>query len=353
MNRRKIIAWVLAIVICAGFYQFNRVRQSKIITPPPVVVAPISVWFTDSLNNLYTVIQLKMKTDSLNRGKIIENIDSLFTGFTLSLQSNSKLDSLIFKAQPGDTIRVDSNALNLFKYADYRLKFSDGFINPAIGNLIKDWGLLWGNTPSVPAPEILKQRVAEMTTPFYSFTQDSSALIINRTGVHFALGAFSKGYVIDLASDLLEQHGVEAYMLEIGGDLRVKNTNPTGNSWTLGIRDPDDKTELIGTVLLDSGLFSSMATSGGYEKFFIDSMGIKHHHILNPKTGRSVSDKRSVSAFAKKAIDADFWATYLFVLPYQKACETAQQSPEVEAIIFGVGNKYCMTPAAAKRFSPL
>ena len=47
--------------------------------------------------------------------------------------------------------------------------------------------------------------------------------------------AIAKGYSVDVVSDILEQNGVSNYLVEIGGELRLKGQNSKGLNWSVGI----------------------------------------------------------------------------------------------------------------------
>ena len=68
---------------------------------------------------------------------------------------------------------------------------------------------------------------------------------------------------------------------------------------------------LHGIVNIDAG---SLATSGGYRNF-IEKNGESYAHIIDPRNGRAInSDILSISVLSDKCIDADGWATALYVL---------------------------------------
>jgi thiamine biosynthesis lipoprotein len=61
----------------------------------------------------------------------------------------------------------------------------------------------------------------------------------------------------------------------------------------------------------------ALPTSGGYGTVF-DALG-RHHHLFDPKTGRSAHRCRSVSVTADTAVTADALSTALAVAPTDKA----------------------------------
>ena len=62
---------------------------------------------------------------------------------------------------------------------------------------------------------------------------------------------------------------------------------------------------------------TAISTSGDYERFFIVD-GVRYHHILDPKTGKSASSVQSVSVLTSMAIDSDALSTATFVLGVER-----------------------------------
>lgn len=137
------------------------------------------------------------------------------------------------------------------------------------------------------------------------------------------LGAIAKGYGVDEVAAALRQSGVEHYMVEIGGDLVARGHNSQGQSWRIGIEQPDPGANGVQLVVpvTDSGL----ATSGDYRNFF-EVAGVRYSHILDPTTGRPVVHRTtSVTVVAQNAMLADAWATAMLVLGEEAGLSLANQ----------------------------
>ena len=78
-----------------------------------------------------------------------------------------------------------------------------------------------------------------------------------------------KGWAIHEGANLLRAHGFENFYVEIAGDIEVSGHNADGNAWTIGIRNPFNRDEIVKVVHLSGG---GIATSG--EGYIIDTKGI-------------------------------------------------------------------------------
>lgn len=137
----------------------------------------------------------------------------------------------------------------------------------------------------------------------------------------FNFNAIAQGYSVDVLSDFLESKGVNHYMVEIGGELRVKGKNKEGKLWTVSLEAPNSTRENRVVQALVELNNQAVVTSGSYRKFKeID--GKKYSHAINPKTGLGVTHNLlSVSVITEKAYVADALATAFLVMGKDKTTQ--------------------------------
>ena len=130
-----------------------------------------------------------------------------------------------------------------------------------------------------------------------------------KPGMRIDLGGIAKGYAVDRGIQILKDRGFTHAMVNAGGDTRV-NGDRFGKPWIVGIRHPDRKDEIALRIPLVDAAFS---TSGDYERYF-DEGGVRYHHIIDPKTGRSPHAVRSVTIIASNATRTDGLSKTVFIL---------------------------------------
>ena len=79
------------------------------------------------------------------------------------------------------------------------------------------------------------------------------------------LSGVVKARAIEAAGDLLVAHGHEDWCLNAGGDVLVSGTQASGEPWTVGIVDPDDRGRLWTQIRTHPGRMA-VATSGVQER---------------------------------------------------------------------------------------
>ena len=154
--------------------------------------------------------------------------------------------------------------------------------------------------------------------------------------------SIAKGLGVDLVAEYLEEKGVADYMVEIGGEVRVKGQSGKGRPWRIGIDRPEDdatgeRRQLQMVAELASG---ALATSGNYRNFYLHE-GKKYAHTINPRTGFPVQTEiLSASVCAPSCMEADAYATGCRVGGLEKAKEIICRQPNLEGcLIYEVDGK--------------
>ncbi|MGC9324581.1 MAG: FAD:protein FMN transferase [Desulfomonilia bacterium] len=123
-------------------------------------------------------------------------------------------------------------------------------------------------------------------------------------GLTIDLGGIVKGYAADRASTILQEQGIHSGLVNAGGDIATFG----GRTWKIGIRNPRGQGILAVIPVTDRAI----ATSGDYERYF-EVGGKRYSHILDPHTGLPADMYMSTTVIAQTCIEADAWATALFV----------------------------------------
>ncbi len=112
-----------------------------------------------------------------------------------------------------------------------------------------------------------------------------------------------KGWAIWQAGLLLRRHGYKNFMIDAGGDIQASVANASGQSWSVGIRNPFQTEQIVKVLrITDQGV----ATSGSYER---------GQHIYNPhQPGKQVGDILSLTVVGPNIYEADRFATAAFAM---------------------------------------
>jgi thiamine biosynthesis lipoprotein len=171
---------------------------------------------------------------------------------------------------------------------------------------------------------------------FRQLNLDPRALTIafGRPGMRIDLGGIAKGHAVDRGIEILKRAGIGRAMVNAGGDTRILGDR-FGKPWMVGIRHPDDRSKVVLRLPLTDAAFS---TSGDYERYF-DEGGVRHHHIIDPRTGRSPHAVRSATLIASTALRTDGLSKTVFILGPEKGIEFIDGLPDVDAVIIAADGK--------------
>ncbi len=149
-----------------------------------------------------------------------------------------------------------------------------------------------------------------------------------REGVCIDLGGFAKGHAVDNAVALLRRRGISHAMVSAGGDSRVLGDR-RGRPWTVAIRDPRSAAEVVAVLPLQD---VSISTSGDYERYF-DEGGQRHHHLIDPATGRSPCAVHSVTILAPDGLSSEALSKAVFVMGVERGLALVNTLPDVDAVV--------------------
>ncbi|SMF11840.1 thiamine biosynthesis lipoprotein [Alteromonadaceae bacterium Bs31] len=170
--------------------------------------------------------------------------------------------------------------------------------------------------------------------------KEKSTLAFKHENVRIDLGGIAKGYAVDRVAKILQDGGVKHATVSAGGDSRVLG-DKRGRPWMIGIKNPRDGGEENARPAIMLPLENTaISTSGDYERYFIDSTsGKRIHHILNPKTGKSVEGIVSVTVLGPTGSDTDPMSTTVFVLGVEKGLALVNRIAGFDAIIIDSAGK--------------
>jgi len=274
---------------------------------------------------------------TLDDKKIKQNtIDSILIAINASVStyiSNSEI-SKFNKSAEGIILGKGYFKDNL-EIAREFFNFSQGYYDPTVMPLVNYWGFGYSGKKKVESIDSTKvneiQQYIGLQNIEVSLSGDSMILSKKHPQVELDFSSVAKGYAVDEIASCLEQAGIRNYLVDIGGEMKLKGKNPRGKIWSIGINTP---LEGAGLNQADTYLGVSdvgLATSGNYRNFY-EKDGTKISHTINPITGfPERSSLLSVTIISETCASADAWATTAMVLGFEKTQVLLEEFPDVSA----------------------
>jgi thiamine biosynthesis lipoprotein len=195
----------------------------------------------------------------------------------------------------GEAVAIDAETHALLAYAGACFRQSGGLFDATSGVLRRAWRF---DAAVVPSEAELAALLPLVGWPRVELTRDSVRLPC--AGMELDFGGFGKEYAVDRAAHVLAEAGMTSAMVNLAGDVSILGPQPGNEPWAVGIRHPRRDAALVATLPVVSG---AIATSGDYERF-IEVDGVRHCHVLDPRTGRSARGLRSVTVHAPTCLVA-------------------------------------------------
>ena len=193
-----------------------------------------------------------------------------------------------------------------------------------------------------PADETIARRLPAIDYRAIRLDPEHHSLFFTHPGMRIDLGGIAKGYAVDRAIALLRQAGIRHALVSAGGDSRLLGDR-RGRPWFIGIRHPRAQADTPREQARSSPVVLPLAdlaisTSGDYERYFIRD-GVRYHHIINTKTGRSARASQSATVIGPDATLTDALSTSVFILGPQKGIALIERLPGFDAVVIDAAGK--------------
>ncbi len=231
--------------------------------------------------------------------------------------------SIINQSDAGVPLEISSELRKVISYAIDVYDKSLGKLDITVGPLVNKWGFGPDLKPeNVPSQEDLRALSAYVGID--KFKLSGSTLIKLHKDVYIDLSTIAKGYGVDQVAELLESFGIQDYLVEIGGEMRVKGTKPNKSDWLIAVEKPVATERAIERIISIGD--NAIATSGDYRNYYEED-GTRYSHLIDPKTKRPIQHNLvSVTVVAESSMHADAWATALIVLGPDQGMLVAQNN---------------------------
>lgn len=211
----------------------------------------------------------------------------------------------------GRTIELDPEAITVIEEARRLERLSDGLFNPAIGRLLALWGFHASELPQGPPPTHSKiAHLLDRAPSMSDLELSGDELSSGNPAVQLDFGAYIKGVGVARALEILASAGVEHAIVNAGGDLGVIGRRGR-RPWRAAVEHPDGGGgRYLAALDVQDGEF--VFTSGNYRRY-LQSEGIRHGHIIDPRDGYPADRVSSVTVVHDDGGEADAAATALAV----------------------------------------
>jgi thiamine biosynthesis lipoprotein len=202
---------------------------------------------------------------------------------------------------------------------------------------------LWGfarHEQVVPDAAAIRQTLSHVGMEKLELDPANRRLRKQDPQVEIGLDSIAQGYTVAVLAQLLEDRGIQNYLAEIGGEMKVKGTKADGSPWRVAIEKPTPMAREVQRILdLHEAAGVAVMTSGTYRNFF-ESGGKSYSHILDPRTGQPVTHNLlSTTVLHEDPTLADAWSTALLCVGEVEGARLAEEESLKALFIYREGDQ--------------
>ena len=327
--KHTILLFTLLFLICSSLFSCAKNPPSLVSLSGKTMGTTYSVKYAnlDGSALQTTPAQIQTQID-----KLLIDINGLMSTYI----DDSEL-SLLNKAPANSPFTISPATNYVIQEALKMHSISNGMLDITVGPLVNSWG--FGPTlraNKAPSAQQLSQIMEYVGVD--KFTLSNMQVVKKSSKVYIDLSTIAKGYAVDEIAQLMQTFGINNFMVEIGGEMRVSGNKPNGIDWVIAIEKPVSGARDVQKFVTIGN--NAIASSGDYRNYFEED-GIRYSHLIDPTTGYPIQHNLvAVSVVAPTSIEADGMATALMIMGFEAGRRLAEQESVAALFITKEGQQY-------------
>ena len=275
--------------------------------------------YSTNLFYMDTYILVKIYSgDSQKANKALADVEEIYKKYHMLTDRYNEYPNInnIYYINNNDSqdseINIEKELYELIKYGIDFYDESNGLLNINMGNVIDIWKQYRENGNGVPTFDELNNSGSININDIILL--ENNKVVNNHPNID--LGAISKGYTTEIVGNYLESIGIDKYLINAGGNVKVGN-HYDNKKYKIGVENPNDTSQIYTTIV---GNNISVVTSGSYQRFY-EYNGKRYNHIINPETLYPGEYVKSVTIICPNSALADSLSTTLFLMDINEGLE--------------------------------
>ena len=281
---------------------------------------------------------ISLRIDGENPQLVMDGAEHLLHVYNHRFSANDPESELmqVNRMAGQEPVQVHSELFELIQLGKSHSQADQSFLNIAIGPLVKLWRIGFEDA-RVPSSKEITARLSLIQPDQILLDSLQQTVYLSQEGMEIDLGALAKGYIADRLVDYIQDQGMQAAMVNLGGNIRTFGParHQANGLWRVGLQDPSQtRHQHLGTLQVRD---LSLVTSGIYERH-LQVAGQDYHHIFDPETGYPIdSQLQSITILSTTSVDGEIWTSRLFGWSPQEIMGIIRQQADLEAIVVDLG----------------
>ncbi|MEM8899014.1 MAG: FAD:protein FMN transferase [Bacteroidota bacterium] len=240
----------------------------------------------------------------------------------------SEVNALSVSSGKGEWMDISPDLLEMLTQSLNYSQQSKGDFDITVGPLVRLWrkSVREAKLPDKKRLKKVKQSVGHQHILIQA---EQSLAKLEQPGMRIDFGGIAKGYAVDEAYKVLMKFKIKTALVDGGGDMYLGPAPPGERGWHVSIQSLEcDSSEKI-VVLANCGI----ATSGDRYRY-VELDGKRYSHIIHPKKGLGITQRRQVTVIAPSSTQADALASTFSVAGLKKTRRLSKKNPGVSFSYF-------------------
>ena len=225
----------------------------------------------------------------------VAKLDAMLSDF----DDDSELSRLSDRAG-GGPVKVSAELFEILERSVEISRQTAGAFDVTVGPVVNIWKRAQ-RRKEPPDVEDLARAQALVGIEHMLLDPLSRTVELKKKFMRLDLGGIAKGYAVDQALRVLKERGIHSALVAGGGDIGVSGPPPGEAGWKIDVQGLEKGARPTATVILK---FCGISTSGDFEQH-LENGGKRYSHIVDPKTGKALEGRSSVTVVAPDTTHSD------------------------------------------------
>ncbi len=240
-------------------------------------------------------------------------VDSFVNIYSDYIES-SELSRLSASAGSGRKNNVSVAMLDILNRAREAYHHSHHAFDITIGPLSDLWRVSRKKKIFPPSTDV-EERKKLVGFQYVKINNRRKTVKLKKRGMRLDLGGIAQGYIATQVLNYIQGAGIKSVLVDVSGDIATGEAPPGRSSWVLGVNLPEDATAIHDKKIRVVNM--AVSTSGDIYQY-IENNGKRYSHIIDPRTGYGITERKNVTVIANDATTADWLATACSILTVEQ-----------------------------------
>jgi thiamine biosynthesis lipoprotein len=227
-------------------------------------------------------------------------------------EPDSELSRLSRTSGSGVAVPLGPDLARVLRRAEEVSRAGEGAFDITVGPLVDVWKRA-RRQRALPAPDALARALAATGWTNVVLGRDAPGrptATLLRPGMRLDPGGIAKGYALGEAAAVLRASGIRRALITAGGDMYALGAPPGESGWRVEIGALDAAGAPAGRFVRVRD--AALVTSGDLFQR-VEIGGVRYSHIVDPRTGRALTDHSQVTLIGRDPMTCDALSKVLSV----------------------------------------